>query len=141
TAHIALSLSSKTLANQIICHGITIEGKKVYGHKLLPEPTRCLKCHIFDSGHIAAECQQEHDTYGTCREKHCTPECKEEDPSTYHCVNCKTTGHATWSRECPTFTAKWEAYKRRNNKAQYIYFPTEDLLIWETNRHTQIKSD
>ncbi|KAG2336072.1 hypothetical protein BDR05DRAFT_836434, partial [Suillus weaverae] len=130
TAHIALTLNSKTSANQIIRHGIVLEGKKVYGRKLLPEPTRCLKCHTFDGGHIAMECQQEHDTCGTCGDKHRTAECEVNDVALYHCVNCKTSGHAAWSRECPTFTAKWEAYKLRNDEAQYIYFPTEDPLTW-----------
>jgi hypothetical protein len=137
TAHIALSLSTKTSANQIIRHGITIEGKKVYGRKLLPEPTRCLKCHTFDGGHLASECQQEHDTCGTCGEQHRTAECKVIEQTTFHCVNCKADGHAAWSRECPTFKAKWEAHKKRNDEAQYIYFPTEDPTTWETNKYTQ----
>ncbi|KAG1858835.1 hypothetical protein F4604DRAFT_1503723, partial [Suillus subluteus] len=130
TAHIALTLNSKTSANQIIRHGISIEGKKVYGRKLLPEPTRCLKCHTFNGGHIAAECQQEHDTCGTCGDKHRTAECKVNDAEAYHCANCKTDGHAAWSCECLTFIAKWETYKNRNDKAQYVYFPTEDPLTW-----------
>ncbi|KAG1759513.1 hypothetical protein EDD22DRAFT_759317, partial [Suillus occidentalis] len=130
TTHIALSLNSKTSANQIICHGITIEGKKVYGRKLLLEPTQCLKCHTFDGSHLASECQQEHDTCGTCGEQHCTAECKVDEPATFHCVNCKVHGHAAWSCECPTFMAKWEAHKKRNDEAQYIYFPTEDPMTW-----------
>ncbi|KIK33972.1 hypothetical protein CY34DRAFT_98738 [Suillus luteus UH-Slu-Lm8-n1] len=98
TAHIALSLNSKISANQITRHGTMIEGKKVYGRKLLPEPTRCLKCHTFDGSHLASECQQEHDTCGTCGKQHHTAECKVDEPSSFHCVNCKADGHAAWSR-------------------------------------------
>ncbi|KAG1826722.1 uncharacterized protein BJ212DRAFT_1258211 [Suillus subaureus] len=97
TTHITLSLNSKTSANQILQHGITIEGKKVYGRKLLPKPTRCLKCHTFDGGHIAAECQQEHNTCSMCGKKHHTVDCKIDNAAAYHCVNCKSNGHAAWS--------------------------------------------
>ncbi|KIK42493.1 hypothetical protein CY34DRAFT_12340 [Suillus luteus UH-Slu-Lm8-n1] len=50
----------------------------------------------------------------------------------------KEKGHTSWSRECPIFTQKWESHKRRNDKAKYIYFPTEDPLTGEPvpNAHT-----
>ncbi|KAG2743413.1 hypothetical protein P692DRAFT_20746281, partial [Suillus brevipes Sb2] len=87
------------------------------------------KCHTFDGGHLALDCQQEHGMCGTCGEQQCTTKCKVNDPTAFHCVNCKMDSHAAWSQECPTFTEKWEADKRRNDEAQYIYFPTEDPLI------------
>ncbi|KAG2343928.1 hypothetical protein BDR05DRAFT_883004, partial [Suillus weaverae] len=106
TAHTIITLKNKESANQILRFGISIEGKKVFGRKLLPEPTRCLKCHSFEGSHIAAECTQEHDTCGTCGTQHRTATCKVDDPNYYQCTNCECQGHASWSRECPTFISK-----------------------------------
>jgi transcriptional regulator of met regulon len=83
TAHAILTLKSKECANQILRFGISIEGKKVYGRKLLPEPTRCLKCHTFDGSHAAAKCPQEHDTCGTCAAQHRTSACKVHQQNAY----------------------------------------------------------
>ncbi|KAG2089124.1 uncharacterized protein F5147DRAFT_556739, partial [Suillus discolor] len=130
TGHIALTLKSKRSANQIIRFGISIEGKKVYGRKLLPEPSRCLKCQAFDSGHIAANCPQEHDTCGTCRADHRTASCAVDIQDLYHCANCETDGHASWSRDCPVFIAKWQRCRSKNEEARYKYFPMEDPLMW-----------
>ncbi|KAG2749480.1 hypothetical protein P692DRAFT_201656519, partial [Suillus brevipes Sb2] len=118
-------------ANQAIKFGLAIAGKKVYGRKLLPELTRCLKCHAFDGGHMAADCPQEQDICGLCGEAHRTSECPIDNPENYSCANCKTKGHATWSRQCPIFVQKWDNFKRRNDKAKYIYYPTKDPLMWE----------
>ncbi|KAG2742526.1 hypothetical protein P692DRAFT_201670406, partial [Suillus brevipes Sb2] len=132
TAHVTLTLKSKNAANQIIRFGISIEGKKVYGRKLLPEPTRCLKCHVFNSGHIAADCPQEHDTCGTCGAEHRTASCAVNSKlrQLYHCANCKVEGHASWSRDCPIFIARWQTHRARNEEAKYKYFPTDDPLTW-----------
>ncbi|KAG2739589.1 hypothetical protein P692DRAFT_201729436, partial [Suillus brevipes Sb2] len=97
TAHTIITLKSKENANQILRFGISIEGKKVYGRKLLPEPTRCLKCQSYDASHVAAECTQEHDTCGTCGAQHRTAVCKVDDPNYYQCANCDCQGHASWS--------------------------------------------
>ncbi|KAG2133230.1 uncharacterized protein EDB93DRAFT_1254897 [Suillus bovinus] len=132
TAHIAITFTTKVGANQAIRFSLSVDGKKVYGHKLLLEPTRCLRCHSFDGNHLATDCQQEKDTCGTCGEDHCTNTCSVTDPTLYYCINCKEHGHATWSRDCPTFVKKWEAHKDRNAENKYIYFPTEDPLTWET---------
>ncbi|KAG2059500.1 hypothetical protein BDR06DRAFT_928227 [Suillus hirtellus] len=132
TAHVAITLNSKIAANQIIRFGLPIEGKKVYGRKLLTEPTRCLKCHTFNGGHIAMNCPNENNICGTCGAEHQMATCKVDDPAFYHCVNCKEDGHASWSRECPVFTGKWNAQKARNDETRFIYFPTDDPLTWET---------
>ncbi|KAG2055667.1 hypothetical protein BDR06DRAFT_824445, partial [Suillus hirtellus] len=130
TAHVVITFNLKTSANQAIKFGLAIAGKKVYGRKLLQEPTRCLKCHSFDGSHIAAECPQEHDACRTCGKNHRTSNCSVEDPAEYQCANCKTKGHASWSRECPVFIQKWENYKKRNEEAKYTFFPTDDPLTW-----------
>jgi hypothetical protein len=136
TAHITLTLKSKTSANQAINFGLSIEGKKVYARKLLPEPTRCLKCHSFDAGHMANECTQENEKCGTCALDHRTSQCTMTFPDLFHCVNCGVDGHAAWSRDCPTFIKKWQAHKSRNDDANYRFFPTDDPNTWETvNNH------
>jgi len=139
TAHAIITLNSKEDANQILRFGLSIEGKKVYGRKLLPEPTRCLKCHSFDGRHVAAECTLDHDICGTCGAQHRTSTCRVDDPNFHHCVNCDSQGHAAWSRNCPTFVEKWESYKNRSNDANYRYFPTEDPLTWETTSSNDVQ--
>jgi hypothetical protein len=132
TAHIILTLNSKTSANQIIKHGLSIAGKKVYGRKLTPEPTRCLKCQSFEGAHVAVNCPKEVDTCGTCGATHRTAECTVTERELYFCSNCNTHGHGAWDRECPTFKQKQNAYASRNEESKYRFFPTEDPLTWET---------
>jgi len=141
TAHAIISLKSKESANQILRFGLSIEGKKVYGRKLLTEPTRCLKCHSFDGSHVAAECPQEHDVCGTCGAQHHTSTCKVDDPAFYHCINCNSQSHATWSRDCPTFAAKYENYKKRSDDSKYRFFPMDDPLTWETTLDDSMQSN
>jgi hypothetical protein len=119
------------MANQIIHFGISVEGKKVYGCKLLLEPSRCLKCQIFNGRHTAADCPQEHDTCGTCGANHRTASCAVDIQELYHCANCNTDGHASWSCECPIFITRWQANRSRNEEAKYKYFPTEDPNTWD----------
>jgi hypothetical protein len=126
-----VTFNPKEGANQAIKFGLTIEGKKVYGRKLIPEPTRCLKCHSFENTHMAAECPQEQETCGTCGEHHRTAACQVTDQNEFFCRNCKVKGHAAWSRQCPTFTKKWDGHKNRNEDAKYRFFLTEDPLTWE----------
>lgn len=83
TAHVVITFMSKESANHTIKFGLLVDGEKVYGHKLLPKPTRCLKCHSLDGAHIATECPQEHDACGTCGEQHCTSTCDTNDPKQY----------------------------------------------------------
>jgi gas vesicle protein len=132
TAHAILTFSTKEDANQAIKFGLSVESKKVYGRKLIAEPTRCLKCHSLEGSHIATECPQEHDTCGTCGKEHRTATCQVTNPNDYHCKNCDVKGHASWNRECPSFKSKWEAHKRRNEDAKYRFYITEDPLTWET---------
>ncbi|KAG1888691.1 hypothetical protein F4604DRAFT_1519551, partial [Suillus subluteus] len=130
TAHVILTFKSRESANHGIKFGLSIASKKVYGRKLLPEPSRCLKCHLYDGSHMATECPNESDSCGTCSNNHCMTTCSTMDQNCYYCVNCKSKGHAAWSQECPTFLGKWEAHKKRNNESIYRYYPTEDPLTW-----------
>ncbi|KAG2054170.1 hypothetical protein BDR06DRAFT_884870 [Suillus hirtellus] len=132
TVHVAVTFTTKEGANQALKFGLAIVGKKVYSRKLLPELTRCLKCQSFDGNHVAAECPQEQNTCGTCGELHRTQTCEVTDSALHACANCKEKGHAAWSRDCPIFNRKWETFKRKNDEAKYIYYPTDDPLTWET---------
>ncbi|KAG2346983.1 hypothetical protein BDR05DRAFT_877374, partial [Suillus weaverae] len=124
---------TKTAANQAIRFGLTIEGRKVFGHKLIQEPIRCLKCHTIRGNHMAADCPQELDTCGTCRANHRTSTCGVDNPELFFCVNCETNDHTAWSRDCPTFIRKWEVHQGRQEDTCYIYFPTNDPLMWDTH--------
>ncbi|KAG1812203.1 uncharacterized protein BJ212DRAFT_1247207, partial [Suillus subaureus] len=96
TAHIILTFNSRESANHTIKFGLSVASKRVYGQKLLPEPSRCLKCHSFDGSHMATDCPKDADICGTCGEQHRTATCKVDDPNNYHCANCEIKGHAAW---------------------------------------------
>ncbi|KAG1787597.1 uncharacterized protein HD556DRAFT_1217537, partial [Suillus plorans] len=130
TAHAILTFNTKESANQAIRFGLSVAGKKVYARKLITEPSRCLKCHSFDGSHMAKDCPQEEDTCGTCGGSHRTSTCTIKDQSNFYCVNCNVQGHATWSRDCPTFNAKWNTHKNRNAESTYRYYLTDDPLTW-----------
>jgi len=131
TAHTVSTFKTKEDANQAIKFGLSVESKKVYGRNLIQEPTRCLKCHLLEGTHIAAECPQEQDICGSCGGPHRTSACSITDPNEYHCKNCDVKGHAAWSRDCPTFKKKWETHRARNKDAKYRFYLTEDPLTWE----------
>ena len=57
-------------ANHIIQNRPIILGKRCLTCKLLPEPTRCMKCQSFTGSHFAKECKSDHDTCGTCAGEH-----------------------------------------------------------------------
>ncbi|KAG2153358.1 hypothetical protein DEU56DRAFT_726959 [Suillus clintonianus] len=82
TAHVIFTFSAKEGANQAIRFGLSVEGKKVYGRKLIQEPTRCLKCHSYEGTHVAATCPQEHDSCGTCNEQHRNRRMHNHEPGT-----------------------------------------------------------
>ncbi|KAG2072434.1 hypothetical protein BDR04DRAFT_1013727, partial [Suillus decipiens] len=92
-SHTIFTFSMKEGANQVIKFGLTVEGKKVYGRKLIPEPIRCLKCHSLDGNHIAAACPQELKMCGTCGKVHRTSSCTITDQNSFHCKNCDVKGH------------------------------------------------
>ncbi|KAG1796594.1 uncharacterized protein BJ212DRAFT_1235519, partial [Suillus subaureus] len=101
-AHAIFTFNKREGANHAIKFGLLVDSKKVYGRKLIQEPTRCLKCHSFDSAHVAANCPQEQDTCGTCSGLHRTATCKVTDQNCYWCKNCNVEGHVAWNQECPT---------------------------------------
>ncbi|KAG1864074.1 hypothetical protein C8R48DRAFT_602091, partial [Suillus tomentosus] len=121
-------------ANKAIKQGLTIEGRKIASRKLLPEPTRCLKCQQLTSAHIATNCPNKEDICGTCAKNHRTSDCTITSSETeqQHCKNCDQSGHAAWSRECPKFAERSAKLLERVEEAQYKYFPVEnDPDSWE----------
>ena len=136
TAHLLAKFTSARAANIAIRDGVTIAGKLVYGRKPQQEPRRCLKCqHI--GPHFAAQCSQDGETCGTCGKGHATKECTERNTDHYWCVNCKTGGHASWDRMCPSFRGESERMKRRDPESSYRFYPVEDTpWTWEQHRAT-----
>jgi hypothetical protein len=137
-AHIMLALSSEVSANRVIRHGIFIEGKKVWGRKLLPEPVRCLKCQSIGAGHLANTCPSIHDTCARCGEMHRTAACTVGD-NERACSNCRRArmqyqGHGAADRSCPFFTDKLQFSLECNPDAPFKYFLTRDPETWETHR-------
>jgi hypothetical protein len=132
SAHIALTLKTVIAANEIIRYGITIRGKRCIVERLTREATRCNKCQRYGR-HYAAQCQAIHDTCGTCGSiEHTTRGCEVGDNRQKHkCVNCNVTGHAAWSRDCPTLKKKNRELVEQSYEGGFKYFVTEDPNTWE----------
>ncbi|KAJ7762505.1 hypothetical protein B0H16DRAFT_1311730, partial [Mycena metata] len=129
-AHAILGFSDPAAANIFLRQGIWVEGRSVSGHKLLPEPIRCLKCQGVGLNHIAANCPSIHDTCARCGEMHKTAACMVDDEARA-CANCRIAkrpheGHGAADRSCPVFIDKLQFALERNPDAKYPYFPTPD---------------
>ena len=61
TAHMIIDFFRLAEANLAIKNGLLTLGKRCSSRKLLPEPTRCMKCQSF-GGHYAKECKSLRDT-------------------------------------------------------------------------------
>ncbi|KAJ7217550.1 hypothetical protein C8J57DRAFT_1537679 [Mycena rebaudengoi] len=144
-AHIILALNNDVSANRIIRYGIFIEGKKVWGRKLLPEPVRCLKCQMIGTGHLADTCLSIHDTCAQCGGMHRTAVCEVSDAA-QACSNCRGAkmsyqGHGAADRGCPFFATKLQFSLERNPDAPFKYFLTNDPETWETHREADGRPD
>ena len=107
-AHTFLTFNSPEAANKAIGEGLTIDGKKVLAYHTYPEPMRCFRCQGLQK-HLINDCPDTEDTCGTCRKHdHCTPQCTESNTDNFYSVNCRTHGHTSWDRECPTFAQEKE---------------------------------
>lgn len=137
-AHVMLTLSSSESANRAIANGLIIAGKKAGIRRCLLEPLRCAKCHRFEPVHLARDCTQTEEHCGTCGEdSHPTRDCQVTDEAKFRCVNCKRSGHTTWSRQCPTFLAQVQKMQRRQPDHGFRFFPTEDPQTWEVETSLQ----
>ncbi|KAG2049732.1 hypothetical protein BDR06DRAFT_836393, partial [Suillus hirtellus] len=128
TAFCTITCATREDANKAIKQGLTIEGRKIASRKLLPEPTRCLKCQQLTSAHIATNCPNKEDICGTCTKNHRTSDCTitSSEMEQQHCKNCDQSGHAAWSRECPKFAERSAKLLEQVEEAQYKYFPVEN---------------
>jgi hypothetical protein len=115
-----------------------IEGRKVYGHKLLTEPVRCMKCQGIGLNHVAATCKSICDVCARCGGVHRTADCTAPDDKRA-CANCKIAkrpyeGHGAADRSCPAFQDKLQFALERNPEAKYPFFMiTEDPSTWVTH--------
>ncbi|EIW53563.1 uncharacterized protein TRAVEDRAFT_75838, partial [Trametes versicolor FP-101664 SS1] len=130
-AHAILHMRSPESANHAIRNGLNIEGKTVSVRKLLQEPRRCLRCQKFNPAHLAADCTVKDEICGTCAGAHRTADCTVTEHMRRRCVNCDTTGHASWDRDCPEFIEKFEKLSARQPGNWYRFFPTADPRTWE----------
>ena len=131
-AHAIIDFFCPTDANAAIRHPFTIQNKKTPTRRLLPEPTRCLKCQSFENGHFAKNCRYSHDVCGTCAGNHRTSACTVSRQEDRYCTNCKTQGHAAWDRECPTFQELMKRYHSKLPDVNYRFFPiADDHSSWE----------
>jgi hypothetical protein len=116
-----------------------MDGSKVWGHKLLTEPIRCMKCQAIGSNHIAATCKSIHDSCARCGEMHRTSECTVPD-SERACCNCRAAaredhrGHGAADRSCPVFERLLQSALERNPEAAHPYFlDAADPTTWVTH--------
>lgn len=127
-----------TLLHRLIRDGAWVEGKKVFGRKLLAEPIRCLKCQEVNAGHIAAKCPSNHEVCARCGESHRTDMCTAANGDRA-CANCRKEGkshqgHGAADRACPVFQTKLQQSLERNRDAKYPYFLIENAPdTWNTH--------
>jgi hypothetical protein len=121
-AYAVLTITSPSVANQLIRSGITICGARSSPTKLKHEPMQCLRCRGW--GHLVAQCHNESETCGACGENHNTKDCS--NPGNLCCTSCKSNTHASWDRNCPEFTRRCEAYNDKFPENKLPFFPTEE---------------
>ena len=119
-AHAMISLTSPTVANQLLKNGIYISSKLLRPTKDKKEPLRCLKCQKW--GHLARVCKAEVDICGICADNHRTSACPSEKPQI--CVNCNTSDHSSSSRKCPEFLRRCSELNDKTPENSMPYFPT-----------------
>lgn len=138
TAIAIFRMATREDANQIIEHGLYVEGKKVWGRKQAQEPKRCLKCQCFGE-HKAAKCASIHEVCGRCSKQHRTSSCEENSKDRWECSNCKAAGngnhkgHGAADRRCPIFLNRVERMYTTRQENRYKFFCTNDPATWETH--------
>lgn len=105
TAFMLFKFRAAEVANTVIRKGVYVGGKNNHSRKLCPEVPRCYKCQGFNMRHIAATCPHTHNVCDLCGKDHQSKDCelRDADPVHHRCVNCKTFGHGSGDRLCPTF--------------------------------------
>jgi hypothetical protein len=121
-AHILITFTDPTSANNAIRDGIAVDQAKLWPSKNRQEPMRCAKCQHF--GHIAKECIAHNDTCANCGNNHQTTDCTTKDKQ--YCTACETTDHSSRDRDCPTFIKRCKSLDKRYPDNQLPYFPMND---------------
>ncbi len=132
SAHLILSFTDVNAANRALTGGLTICHSRTRIGKIKKEPIRCLKCQNWN--HYANECKASEDTCSNCAKPHRTSKCP--NPLKRRCVSCKTSDHASWSRECPTFVRKTDECNARypeNDDAQHTSLTSENGYLARSN--------
>jgi hypothetical protein len=126
-AHAIFTFTDPGNANKALVNGLTVCQQSLNAIKSKREPVRCMKCQRWD--HLASLCPALDDTCGSCGESHRTNLCS--SPNKY-CAPCRTDGHTSWDRECPTFTAKCREMDLRTPENLLTYFPTDEPWTHQT---------
>jgi hypothetical protein len=126
TAHLIIAFTNANAANRAITEGFVICNRKAHIKKVKRDPIRCMKCQGWN--HFAKECILTHDRCGNCAEEHRTDQCP--NPQQLRCFSCNTDGHASWSKECPTYIRKIEENDRRNPENNLQFIPTDEPWTW-----------
>ena len=132
TAHLILTYTSADTANRAITNGLHICNRRCYVERVKIEPTRCLRCQGWN--HFSKECQEEISRCGNCSKNHRMSDCLM--PEERICVSCMSEGHASWSRECPTFIKKLNELNDRNPENTLQYIPTAEPWMWTTSANS-----
>jgi hypothetical protein len=133
TAFMIVTFRTAEATNLAIRNNLYICGKRCTTRKLLPEPRCCYKCQAVGTHHIAAMCKEITDICDTCGGAHLSKMCtlKEADPEQHFCVNCKTHGHTSHDRLCPTYLHHTNELYARMPENLYKFFPTDNPNTWE----------
>lgn len=129
TAHLIVTYTNADAANRAISNGLYVCNRRCYAERVKRDPIRCLRCQGWN--HFAKECKEEHSTCGNCARSHRTSECP--TPEERVCASCEVEGHASWSRECPTFLKKLNELNSRNPENTLQFIPTADPWTWTTS--------
>ena len=128
-AHLIIKFSTPQRANEAIMQGIAVHGRHLPVEKLRKEARRCLRCQRLEPGHLARDCDWDIDICGTCGQDHPTREC---NTGRLRCMNCKSEGHASWSRTCPAFIEATRKIQNANKLERYRFFPLiDDPSTWD----------
>ncbi|KAG9108213.1 hypothetical protein FRC07_008506 [Ceratobasidium sp. 392] len=101
-AILKVSLRSQNIADELIANGGNMAGREVAFRRIEEEPTQCLRCQRY--GHRAFNCRAKRDACSQCGHNHRSDACPA--PEKTFCVSCGTYDHASWDRQCPTFSAE-----------------------------------
>ncbi|KAJ7083394.1 hypothetical protein B0H15DRAFT_746481, partial [Mycena belliarum] len=127
-AHLRLEFATAEAANHAIDNGIFVQGRHIRVRKMDDEPRRCSRCQSYD-GHLAHACKATSSVCARCASDHRTVDCLATEAE-FSCGNCKVSGHAAASRECPVFLKEVEKKRTRNPTSGYRYLPTADPRTW-----------